>query len=76
MHTYTEIKLLYVFKGQFIKQHLIQFTAQTVTVSRTLEASYETFWAVANSGKSLIIGVKKNFPSMLAFLKTVLKKIM
>ena len=63
-------------KEKFAKRSTIKslFTAQTVSVSRTLEASCEISLLIAKSGKNHTIGEDLIKPSISAFLKTVLKK--
>lgn len=63
-------------KEKFEKRSTIKslLTAQTVTVSRTLEASYEISLLIAKSGKNHTIGEDLIKPSISAFLKTVLEK--
>ncbi|XP_038656942.1 zinc finger BED domain-containing protein 5-like [Scyliorhinus canicula] len=63
-------------KDKFEKRSTIKslFTAQTVTVSRTLEAGYEISLLIAKSGKNHTIGEDLIKPSISAFLKTVLEK--
>ncbi|XP_038630630.1 SCAN domain-containing protein 3-like, partial [Scyliorhinus canicula] len=63
-------------KDKFEKRSTIKslFTAQTVTVSCTLEASYEISLLIAKSGKNHTIGEDLIKPSISAFLKTVQEK--
>lgn len=63
-------------KDKFEKRSTIKslFAAQTVTVSRTLEASYDISLLIAKSGKNHTIGEDLIKPSISAFLKTVLEK--
>ena len=63
-------------KEKFAKRSTIKslFTTQTVSVSRTLEASYEISLLIAKCGKNHTIGEDLIKPSISAFLKTVLEK--
>ena len=63
-------------KEKFAKRSTIKslFTTQTVSVRRTLEASYEISLLIAKCGKNHTIGEDLIKPSISAFLKTVLEK--
>ena len=63
-------------KEKFAKRSTIKslFTTQTVSVSRTLEASYEISLLIAKCGKNHTIGEDLIKPSISTFLKTVLEK--
>lgn len=63
-------------KEKFGKRSTIKslFTAQTVSVSRTLEASYEISLLIAKSGKNHTIGEELLKPAISAYVKTVLEK--
>ncbi|GFW90720.1 SCAN domain-containing protein 3 [Trichonephila clavipes] len=63
-------------KEKFAKRSTIKslFNTQTISVNRTLEASYKISLLIAKCGKNHTIGEDLIKPSISAFLKTVLEK--